>query len=168
MSTSCYVPGCQRPREQEDCCTPHSLATYREVCGHLIKNNPSRPCIRSAGHAGGAHHDAAQYQRRLDREAAARRSARQGRYDNDRMIPNDGVIDWTAIEITLEGLRQVRLTWVEREIAAAIMLARGETRDDVEERMGLNLSSSSAGRLQVQRVMDMADYIREHGYEPQQ
>lgn len=157
-----------RPREQEDCCTPHSLATFREVCGYLIKNDASRPCIRSAGHTDNAHHDARQYQRRLDREAKARGRTRKNRYENDRMIPNDGVIDWTAIELTLEGVRQVRLTWVEREIVAAIMLSRGETRDDVEDRIGLNLSSSSAGRLQVQRVMDMADYIREHGYEPQQ
>lgn len=161
MTTSCYVPGCENVRTYEDCCAPHSLTTYKEVCGHLILKDPARPCVRTKGHAAEtAHRDMRQYHMQQSHER------RRLGYATDRhaetAIPNDGVIDWTAIDLTIEGVRPVRLTWVEREIAAAILLARGEEKADVERQVGVAVYKDDA---RSGRINKMADYIREHGYD---
>lgn len=49
---------------------------------------------------------------------------------------NDGLVDWVAVEIAAGGQRRVRLTWVERDLAAAIILGAGFSATDVELRTG--------------------------------
>lgn len=73
-------------------------------------------------------------------------------------LPNDGLIDWQAIEVAAQGLREVSLTWVETVIAAGMILAEGGGVREVERRMHVFLKSSSE-RLAEARAI--ADAIRE-------
>lgn len=74
-------------------------------------------------------------------------------------LPNDGIIDWIAIELATEGGRLPRLTWVERDIAAAVLFARGWQPRDVINRLGINLKSGK----RRQRVYAMAESIKQDG-----
>lgn len=59
------------------------------------------------------------------------------RVQGDAFLDNDGIIDWQAIDVARRGLRVVRLTWVEYEIAGAYILADGETQEEMRERTGI-------------------------------
>jgi hypothetical protein len=74
-------------------------------------------------------------------------------------LRNDGIIDWVAIELATEGARLPRLTWVEREIAAAIMLSRGMDRADVCARLNLRWDNPK----RRERVLNMAKVIERDG-----
>jgi len=60
-----------------------------------------------------------------------------------RWLPNDGIIDWTAVETARYGWRTVGLTWVEAEIAIGMMIADGLTFEEIYDRLGINLKSGS-------------------------
>ena len=51
------------------------------------------------------------------------------------LIPDDGIIDPVAVEIMAAGARRVRLTLPERRAAAALILARGGTANDIAARL---------------------------------
>ena len=51
------------------------------------------------------------------------------------LIPDDGIIDPVAVEIMAAGARRVRLTVPERRAAAALILARGGTANDIAARL---------------------------------
>lgn len=61
------------------------------------------------------------------------------------LLPDDGIIDPVAVEITAAGTRRVSLTRPERLAAVALILARGGTVNDIADR--LHISGSTAGRL---------------------
>jgi hypothetical protein len=61
------------------------------------------------------------------------------------LLPDDGIIDPVAVEIAAAGTRRVRLTVPERRFAAALVLARGGSVNDIAAR--LHMSSTSARRL---------------------
>ena len=61
------------------------------------------------------------------------------------LLPDDGIIDPVAVEITAAGIRRVRLTVPERRAAAALILARGGTANDIAAR--LHISGQSAAAL---------------------
>jgi hypothetical protein len=52
-------------------------------------------------------------------------------------LPNDGWIDWTAIEVGEQGAREIRMTWVEKDIALGRILAAGGTLADGERNLGI-------------------------------
>ena len=51
------------------------------------------------------------------------------------LIPDDGIIDPVAVELMAAGVRRVRLTVPERRAAAALILARGGTANDIAARL---------------------------------
>lgn len=61
------------------------------------------------------------------------------------LLPDDGIIDPVAVEITAAGTRRVRLTAPERRFAAALILARGGTANDIAAR--LHISGQAAAAL---------------------
>lgn len=63
--------------------------------------------------------------------------------------PNDGIIDWIAVELAAQGARRVPLTWVEFEIASALALVRGATHREVARRIGIE--SRNGGRARRRR-----------------
>jgi hypothetical protein len=65
-----------------------------------------------------------------------------GNSDTDKNLPNDGIIDQTAIEVAVKGLRPVKLTWVEKDIALARILAAGGTLADGERNLGINVQGA--------------------------
>lgn len=65
---------------------------------------------------------------------------------NSNAIPNDGIIDWTAVDAAARGLRKVRLTWVERDIAVGIIFARGGGPEEAENFTGARITSASNQR----------------------
>jgi hypothetical protein len=75
-------------------------------------------------------------------------------------IPNDGILDFIAIEVAADKTRPVRLTWIERDVAAAYMLSQGHMREEVLERLGSNLFKS---KRRTDRIYLMADAIRSDG-----
>ena len=75
-------------------------------------------------------------------------------------IPNDGVLDRVAIELAAQGARPVNLTWVERDIAAALMLYQGYTPDEMVSHMGHNLLKS---KIRRERIYAMAEAMRKEG-----
>ena len=62
-----------------------------------------------------------------------------GNSDACTTVPNDGILDWVAIDAAARGLRKVRLTWVEKDIALGTILANGGTLSDAEERLGISI-----------------------------
>jgi hypothetical protein len=72
------------------------------------------------------------------------------------VVPNDGVIDWLAIDIAVDGSRPVRLTWVEQEIAAATILANGESAREAGRRVRSDLRQTA----RRERVERMAEFIQ--------
>lgn len=89
-------------------------------------------------------------------DCCAVHSARQPRPG---CLPNDGVIDWTAIQIAVEGSREVSLTWVEKDISAAAMLARGHSLREVGARLGVYAKD----RRRLATLRKMAAVIQEEG-----
>jgi hypothetical protein len=65
------------------------------------------------------------------------------------------VIDWLAIDIAVEGTRALKLTWLERDIAAATILDNGHPECEIARRLG---------RLpdlpRLLRIRELADAIR--------
>lgn len=60
------------------------------------------------------------------------------------VIPEDGIIDALAVQIAASGQRRVRLTRVERRLAAALIVARGGTTWDVGKRLFISYSTATA------------------------
>ena len=69
--------------------------------------------------------------------------------------PNDGIIDEVAIDVVARGIRQVPLTWVEAEIAAGTMLARGLTITETMERLGSEFKSTGRRREEIERIRNV-------------
>jgi len=82
-----------------------------------------------------------------------------GNSDTDNNIPNDGIIDWTAIEVAYEGSRPVRLTWVEKDIALGYILAAGGTLADGERHLGIKVQGV---RQRNSRRVKAAERIAAH------
>lgn len=51
------------------------------------------------------------------------------------LLPEDGIIDPVAVEVAARGTRRVRLTAAERRLAAALILARGGSANDIARRL---------------------------------
>lgn len=58
-------------------------------------------------------------------------------------LQNDGVIDWLAIDLMVEGARDVKLTWLERDIVAARLLAGGVRRKTLAQNYGIYIETES-------------------------
>jgi hypothetical protein len=67
------------------------------------------------------------------------------------VLPDDGVIDHIAVEIAASGARPVALTRTERQLAAALILARGGTPAVVSERLRVSGSTALALAAQYRR-----------------
>jgi hypothetical protein len=60
------------------------------------------------------------------------------------LLPDDGIIDPVAVEIAARGARRVRLTAAERRLAAALILARGGSPNDIARRLCMSGNSANA------------------------
>lgn len=69
--------------------------------------------------------------------------------DTDCTMDNDGIIDWTAIDVAARGLRDVRLTWVEKDIVIATVLVRGGNITTALDRADAHHSCAHGGRRAV-------------------
>lgn len=74
--------------------------------------------------------------------------------------PNDGVIDYVAIDLVTEGVRMIKLTWVEALIAVAKMLVRGVNVNEIWERLGFEFRY---GSRQQAEALAIAEAIRASG-----
>lgn len=54
------------------------------------------------------------------------------------IVPDDGIIDPIAVWIAASGQRRVRLTPVERRLAAALIVAQGGTSYRVAKHLGIS------------------------------
>jgi hypothetical protein len=54
------------------------------------------------------------------------------------VIPDDGIIDVIAVKIAARGQRRVRLTPVERRLAAALIVANGGTAHRIAMFLGIS------------------------------
>jgi len=69
------------------------------------------------------------------------------------MLADDGIIDLIAVEIAARGTRPVALTPVERQLAAARILARGGTPHLISKRLHV---SGTTARTLAARCQGMA------------
>ncbi len=60
------------------------------------------------------------------------------------LLPDDGVIDWIAVGIAASGTRQVRLTRLERALAAALIMRRGGSAYQVARSLFVSYSTAAA------------------------
>jgi hypothetical protein len=60
------------------------------------------------------------------------------------VLPEDGIVDWMAVEIAASGVRRVRLTVQERTLAAALILRRGGSAWEVARRLFISYSTARA------------------------
>lgn len=67
--------------------------------------------------------------------------------------PNDGVIDFVAVDVVAKGLRVVPLTWVEAEIAMAKMLACGISKDEIYVRLGFQVNWTPSRRARIDSII---------------
>ena len=72
----------------------------------------------------------------MARSCAAR--DRKGVQLSEWVIPDDGIIDAIAVQIAARGQRRVRLTPVERRLAAALIVADGGTPYRVAKCLGIS------------------------------
>lgn len=87
-----------------------------------------------------------------------------GNSDTDNNLPNDGIIDWTAIEVAASGARPVRLSWVEKDIALGYILAAGGTLADGERNLGIKVQGTrQRGSRRVKAAEQIAEYLRATG-----
>ena len=73
------------------------------------------------------------------------------------LIPDDGIIDPVAVAITAAGLRRVRLTIAERRAAAALILARGGTANDIAARLHIGGRAALALAASIRADTDAAE-----------
>lgn len=84
-----------------------------------------------------------------------------GNSDTDNVLPNDGLIDWTAIEVAFEGRRPVRLTWVEKDIALGMILSRGGCLADGERLLGIKVQGArQRNSRRVKSALQIAEVLR--------
>jgi hypothetical protein len=84
-----------------------------------------------------------------------------GNSDTENNLPNDGIIDWTAIEVAVKGLRPVHLTWVEKDIALGAILAEGGCLADGERLLGIRaLGVKQRGSRRVKAAIQIAEALR--------
>ena len=81
-------------------------------------------------------------------------SVQRGGFGRNAVIHNDGIIDWVAIDVASRGLREVRLTWVEKDIAVAVMLAKGYGIHEAAERIGARVSRLAAEKIAKAGVLE--------------
>ena len=81
---------------------------------------------------------------------------------NSRLLPNDGIIDWVAVDVAARGLRRVRLTWVERDIAIGRILAEGGNLTQAERLTGGRVSNVPDSP-RVQSARRIAEYLMRTG-----
>lgn len=74
-------------------------------------------------------------------------------------IPNDGVIDWLAIDLLIGQSREVAVTWLERDIAAARLAARDWTEQSIESYLGIYIETEARRK----EIACMAEAIRTEG-----
>jgi hypothetical protein len=87
-----------------------------------------------------------------------------GNSDTDNNLPNDGIIDQTAIEVAVKGLRPVKLTWVEKDIALGRILAAGGTLADGERNLGVNVYGvRQRNSRRVKSALQIAGYLIAQG-----
>ena len=79
--------------------------------------------------------------------------------DNDNALPNDGIIDWTAIEVAVQGARPVGLTWVEKDIVMATVLVQGESITQALTRAGVRHECAHQGR-RAEAVQSILEALR--------
>lgn len=80
----------------------------------------------------------------------------QARGSEPDALPNDGIIDWTAIEVAVQGSRPVNLSWVEKDIVMATILANGGNITTALERAGVHHQCAHQGRRAeaVQKIVE--------------
>lgn len=84
-----------------------------------------------------------------------------GNSDTDNNLPNDGIIDWTAIEVAASGARPVRLSWVEKDIALGRILAAGGTLADGERNLGIKvMGTRQRNSRRVKAAQRIAEVLR--------
>jgi hypothetical protein len=71
-------------------------------------------------------------------------------------LPDDGIVDPIAVEITAAGTRRVRLTAPERGAAAALILARGGTVNDIAVRLHVSTATARLLACTVRAAADLA------------
>ena len=69
----------------------------------------------------------------------------------DMVLADDGIIDLIAVEIAARGTRPVALTRAERQLAAAVILARGGTPDLISKRLHVSGTTALALAARCQR-----------------
>lgn len=72
------------------------------------------------------------------------------------LLPDDGIIDPVAVEIAAAGTRRVRLTVPERRFAAALILARGGSVNDIAARLHMNGQAARRLANAVRAADDLA------------
>jgi hypothetical protein len=72
------------------------------------------------------------------------------------LLPDDGIIDPVAVEITATGTRRVALTRPERLAAAALIIARGGTANDLAARLHINGSKAKRMAAAIRAAADLA------------
>lgn len=92
------------------------------------------------------------------RELCKRHATRWGRIPqrlrDEKLLPNDGVFDWTAVEVAAQGAWPVRLSWAEREVAVLILYMRDVSPCDIRERLGFFVAAS-----RWQKIRDLAGVL---------
>ena len=78
-------------------------------------------------------------------------------------IKDDGIIDEVAVEIAAAGTRLVRLTRPEQRLAAAQILSRGGSNDDIERNLGIGMNTA----LRIEREARKAGLVTPCPEEPE-
>jgi DNA-binding NarL/FixJ family response regulator len=79
-------------------------------------------------------------------------------------LADDGIIDPVAVEIAAHGTRAVALTRTERQLAAAVILARGGTAYLIATR--LHVSGSTARKLARRPIPPASGYVVTRSADP--
>lgn len=72
---------------------------------------------------------------------------------NPWLIRNDGIVDSLAIETAARGARTVRLTVLERDAAAMLILAAGGSTDTIVDRLKVSKPTACTIARRVRRVL---------------
>jgi hypothetical protein len=75
------------------------------------------------------------------------------------LLPEDGIIDPVAVEIAASGTRRVRLTAAERRLAAALILARGGSPNDLARRLCMSGNAANALAASIRAAGTAAEEV---------
>lgn len=70
----------------------------------------------------------------------------RGRYTR-RYRENDGIIDYEAINVKIQRLRPVKLSYPETLVAAGVLMSRGCSRTQILNRVGLDLNQVTYAKV---------------------